>query len=75
VATYVVDDEGHCLDINTASEDICGDQDFRLTRAEGVDDDITLRSIEFTSKASNRVAFFIHTSLNLKSSLTSLKVF
>ena len=67
----VVNDERNCLDVNTASEDVGSDQYFGSAGAEGVDDNVALSSIEFAGKASNCMAFFVYTSLNLKSGLTS----
>lgn len=56
----VVDDHVHLKNINSASNDVCRDQDFLPTLAEAVNHSVTLRSILGTVKRGNFVTLSSH---------------
>ncbi len=70
--TYVVDHQGNGLHINSAGENIRGDENLSLSVTECVDNHVTLEPLKFTSQASNLVTLPLEASLDLNSADTSL---
>ena len=68
----VIDNHGHRLNIDAASEDIGGNKDFGLTRAECVNDAVTVCTFLGSGQIYNLVAFFCHTFLNSLGALSRL---
>ena len=62
------------MDVDTAGEDVGGDEDFSRAVAEGVDDDVALEAFELAGETCYLVAFSVHTSFNLESSLAGLVI-
>lgn len=70
--TYVVDDQRNGRHIDSASENIGGDEDLGITTAEGVDNSITLATFDTTGERCNSMAFSNHALFDLDSRCTSL---
>jgi hypothetical protein len=71
-STYIVDNHGDRLYINTTGEHIGGDEHFRLTASELIDNAVTVLSLESTAQLSDFVALSNHALLELLGSSSCL---
>lgn len=72
VGDVVVDHHRDCLDVDTAGEDVGGDQDFSFASAELVEDFVTLVTFEGAGERGDFVAVCCHAALDLCGGVATL---